>query len=153
MPNLPIQDAQGIFTFFLNTNITKADSKKLSKLFSKFGKAFEIKDEKLFDPATALFGSGPAYIFALQEIFTEIAISHKIEIEDAQNLVNQLFLGSSLMSSNSNLNFTSLRENVVSKGGTTDAALQILQKNSALKNLFKDAINAACAKSMELSDK
>jgi pyrroline-5-carboxylate reductase len=151
MPNLPIQDSQGVFSFFNNKNITATDSKKLLKIFEKFGTAFELKDEKLFDIATAIFGSGPAYIFLLQEIFTEIAIAHKISKDNALQLVKQLFLGSALMSCNSQLNFSDLRESVTSKSGTTDAALQILQKKSALKNLITKAITAATKRSSELS--
>lgn len=151
MPNLPIEDSQGVFSFFANKNITASESKKLTKIFEKFGSAFELKNEKLFDAATAIFGSGPAYIFLLQEIFSEIALSHKISKTEAAQLVKQLFLGSALMSCNSDFDFSDLRKSVTSKAGTTDAALQILQKNSALKNLFKTAIAAATKRSEELS--
>ena len=152
MPNLPIEDSQGVFSFLANKNVTAVERKKLTKIFEKFGSAFELKEEKLFDAATAIFGSGPAYIFLLQEIFSEIAISHKISKDEASELVKKLFLGSALMSCNSDLNFSALRESVTSKGGTTAAALEILQKNSALKNLFGSAIKAAEKKSTELAD-
>jgi pyrroline-5-carboxylate reductase len=151
MPNMPIEDSQGIFTFFANKNVAASELKKLHKIFAKFGTAFEIKDEKLFAPATAIFGSGPAYIFLLQEIFTEIATKHKISKTVAADLVEQLFLGSALMSRNSSLSFSALRESVTSKAGTTDAALKVLQNKSSLKNLFFDAISAATKKSNDLS--
>lgn len=152
MPNLPIEDSQGIFSFFANKNVAAAELKNLTKIFAKFGTAFELKDEKLFDAATAIFGSGPAYIFLLQEIFTEIAISHRVSKDSASALVKQLFLGSALMSCNSDLDFKMLRESVTSKGGTTHAALEVLQKNLALKNIFKNAIQAAKKKSQELAN-
>jgi pyrroline-5-carboxylate reductase len=151
MPNLPIQDSQGVFAYLANKNISQSELKNLAKIFDKFGAAFELKDEKFFDVITAIFGSGPAYIFLLQEIFTEIAINHSIAKDKASQLIQTLLLGSSLMSCNSNLNFSELRESVTSKAGTTEAALKILQKNSALKNLFKEAIDAAIKKSQELS--
>ncbi len=151
MPNLPIEDSQGIFTFLANKNITVSESKKMQKIFAKFGTAFELKDEKIFAAATAIFGSGPAYIFLLQEIFSEIATKHKISKTVAADLVEQLFLGSALMSRNSDLDFVSLQKSVTSKNGTTDAALQVLKNKSSLKNLFSDAILAAIAKSNELS--
>lgn len=152
MPNLPIKDAQGIFTYINNKNITKVESSKLAKIFSKFGSAPELKDEKLFDVMTALFGSGPAYIFLLQEVLTEIALKHNIEKDQAADLVKQLILGSVLMSCNSELDFTALRESVTSKNGTTAAALDVLQEGSALKNIFEKAIDAAVKKSQEISD-
>ncbi len=151
MPNLPIQYSQGIFSYFLNKNIKKSEAKNLEKIFSKFGAAFEICDEKSFDAITAIFGSGPAYIFLLEEIFTEIAIASGIEKNQATQLIKKLFLGSVLMSEFSTENFSTLRESVTSKKGTTDAALLILQKNSALKNLLKKAVDAAIKRSKELS--
>lgn len=151
MPNLPIQDSQGIFTYFLNKNFTKSESQKLEKIFTKFGAILKLKDENLFDIATAIFGSGPAYIFLLQEIFSKIAIKNKISEEQANELVKTLFLGSTLMSCNSKLDFSQLRESVTSKGGTTQAALEVLQKNSALEKLLSTAISKAQDRSKNLS--
>jgi len=151
MPNLPIQDSQGIFTYLANNNISTNELVKLEKIFSKFGASLALKKEELFDAATAIFGSGPAYIFLLQEIFSQIAQAHKISKEQSDELVKTLFLGSSLMSCNANLNFTQLRESVTSKGGTTQAAIEVLQKNSALEKLFSDAISAANNRSKTLS--
>ena len=152
MPNLPIQDSQGIFTYLANKNIKNNEVKKLQKIFNNFGEVLKIDDEKLFDVITAIFGSGPAYIFYLQEIFTEIAISCKIDKNKAANLVKTLFLGSALMSCNSKLDFSKLQESVTSKGGTTEAALKTLKKDSALKTLFTKAIKEATTRSKELSE-
>ncbi len=148
MPNLPIQYSQGIFPYLCNKNIKKSESNKLDKIFEKFGLAFELENEELFNAITAIFGSGPAYIFLLQEIFEEIAKS--LGIKKSSKLVKKLFLGSALMSEFSDKNFNQLRESVTSKGGTTESAIKILEKNSALKKLFKQAIDAANAKSKNL---
>ncbi len=152
MPNLPIDDGQGVFAYLLNKNIKSDEAKNLAEIFFNFGEIIELKNEELFDGITAIFGSGPAYIFYLQEIFTEIAINSGISKDKAAELVKRLFLGSALMSCNSDLNFSELRESVTSKGGTTDAALQILQKDDELKKLFKTAIGHAIAKSKELAN-
>ena len=151
MPNLPIQDSQGIFSYFPNKNIAATELKKLEKIFQKFGLSFQMQNEKLFDAVTAIFGSGPAYIFLLQEIFAQIATKLGIEKNTSAELIKTLFLGSALMSCNSKSNFSDLRESVTSKGGTTQAALDILQEKSALKNLITNAINAAIERSKELS--
>lgn len=152
MPNLPIQYSQGIFTYFCNQNIKEIESKRLEKIFLKFGSTQKLKNENLFDVTTAIFGSGPAYIFLLEEIFTEIALTYKVDKAEAADLVRQLFLGTSLMSCNSDLDFRELRESVTSKNGTTAAALEVLQKNSALKDLFETAIQSAIKRSKELSN-
>ncbi len=151
MPNLPIQYSQGIFPYLCNKNIKKLEIEKLKTIFDKFGSAFEISNEKLFDATTAIFGSGPAYIFLLQEIFAEIATNCGIKKNESENLVKKLFLGSSLMSEFSEKKFFQLRESVTSKNGTTAAASKILQKNSALKNIFTKAIDAAIIRSQEIS--
>ena len=150
MPNLPIQYSQGIFAYLANKNISKVEIKNLEKIFANFGTAFAVKSEKDFDLVTAIFGSGPAYIFLIQEIFAEIAV--QISKENADELVRKLFLGSSLMSQFAEDNFTKLRESVTSKNGTTASGLEILQKNSTLKNLIKKTISAAAKRSKELSN-
>ena len=151
MPNLPIQYSQGIFPYLCNKNLKESEIKKLKTIFDNFGSAFEISNEKLFDAATAIFGSGPAYIFLLQEIFAEIATNCGIKKSESENLVKKLFLGSSLMAEFSEKNFLQLRASVTSKNGTTASATKILQKNSALKNIFTKAIDAAIIRSQEIS--
>jgi len=149
MPNLPIQYSQGIFAYLCNKNIKKVEIKNLQQIFDNFGCAFEVKNEKSFDLVTAIFGSGPAYIFLLQEIFGEFA--KQISKEKSDELVKKLFLGSALMSAFAEENFVQLRGSVTSKAGTTEAAIKSLQKGSALKNIFKKAFGAAEKRSKELS--
>ncbi len=151
MPNLPIKYQQGVFLYFPNKNVKNSEIKKLEKIFDKFGMSFRLKDEKLFDAATAIFGSGPAYIFLLQEILADIAKDCGIKQTTAEKLVKKLFLGSALMSEFSEKKFSQLRDSVTSKKGTTEAGINILQKNSALKNLCEKTINAAIKRSKELS--
>lgn len=151
MPNLPIEDSQGIFSYMANKNLAKNELEKLEEIFNKFGAAFKIEDEKLFDIATAIFGSGPAYIFYLQELISKIAGKNKIKKSQADELIKTLFLGSSLMSCNSPLDFKKLKTSVTSKGGTTAAALEVFEKNNALENLLEKAINNASKRSKDLS--
>jgi pyrroline-5-carboxylate reductase len=151
MPNVPIRDAQGILPYIANKNLNKTELKNLQKLFDNFGQAYELKEEKLFDTTTALFGSGPAYIFYLQKIYADIAIKSGIEKDKAASLVKTLFLGSALTSCNSDLSFSELCDSVTSKAGVTQAALEVLQKDSALDKLFKSAIKSASNRSKELS--
>lgn len=151
MPNLPIAENTGIFAYFPNKNVSATEEKNLTKIFADFGTLAKLTDEKKFDAVTAIFGSGPAYIFLLQEILTEVAIASGINKDNASELVKELLIGSSLMALNAEKNFQELRQSVTSKGGTTAAALEILQKNSALKKLFEQAIKAAIKRSQELS--
>jgi len=153
MPNLPIQYSQGIFTYFCNKNITKLEVKNLQKIFEKFGYAFELKNENLFSVATAIFGSGPAYIFLLQEIFSQLTIKLGIDKNKSEQLIKKLFFGSSLMCDQQNQGFEDLRKSVTSDKGTTASAIQVLQKNQNLKKIFKKAFDAAMKRSDELGEK
>jgi pyrroline-5-carboxylate reductase len=151
MPNLPIEFSQGIFSYLGNKNIKSLENKNLQQIFKNFGLAFELKDENLFDVATALYGSGPAYFFLLAEIFVEISESLGIKKKMSIALTKKLIFGSALMLERSNDEFSKMRSLVTSKGGTTESALKILLKNSALKNLFKKTVDTASRKSKELS--
>jgi pyrroline-5-carboxylate reductase len=81
----------------------------------------------------------------MQKIFFDIAISHKIPAEIAYDLTKKLFLGSSLLSSQSALDFSKMIENVASKKGVTEASLENLLKNNNLHKLIskssKNGIN------------
>lgn len=151
MPNLPIEYGQGIFAYMANKNLSVAELKKMQNIFDNFGTSLELSREQDFDLITAIFGSGPAYIFLLQEIFAEILKDFNCPDEVATNLTNQLFYGSVLMSLNSG-DFKNLKESVTSKNGTTAAALGVLEKGDGLKNIFKKAVKAAVVRSGELSE-
>ncbi len=155
MPNIAIDFKMGCFTFFANKNVSAKDKENLGHIFRNFGHSFEIKKEDLFGPITAIYGSGPAYIFLLQEIFYKISLDLGIDQNDSEELVKQLFLGSSLMtkhmiSSENNFHFKDLKNLVTSKKGTTEAAITILEEKSVLEKLFKSAIKKALKRSKEL---
>jgi len=97
MPNLPIQCGKGIFAYKVNQNLQQEEVSFLESIFSSFGELLLLEDEDLFNVVTAIFGSGPAYIFLLQEILVNIATKNGIKEEQAVRLVNHLFFGSSLM--------------------------------------------------------
>lgn len=159
MPNLPIQQGKGIFAYKMNKNLQQNDITYLESIFSSFGELLLLENEDLFNVVTAIFGSGPAYIFLLQEILVNIATKNGIKEEQAVRLVNHLFFGSSLMvekyiADDAKLNLQSLielREQVTSKKGTTESAIAILTQDNQLNNIFIEAIDSAIARSKELS--
>jgi pyrroline-5-carboxylate reductase len=155
MPNIAIDFKLGCFTFFGNKNISPKDKENLSHIFRNFGHSFEIKKEDLFGAITAIYGSGPAYIFLLQDILYKMSVDLGIDEHNSEELVKKLLLGSSMMadnmvSSNNHCNFKDLKHLVTSKKGTTEAAIKILEEKSALEKLFKSAIKKALKRSEEL---
>jgi len=149
MPNLSTEVNQGIIPY-IHKNLSAENQKIIAEIFANFGTAFVIEDEKLFHVLTALYGCGPAYIFLMQKIFFDIAISHKIPTEIVYNLTKKLFLGSSLLSSQSTLDFSKMIENVASKKGVTEASLENLLKNNKLQNLISKSIKNGINRSKKL---
>ena len=149
MPNLGIEVNQGIIPY-IHKNLTAENKKIILNIFANFGTALEVEDEKLFHVLTALYGCGPAYIFLMQKIFFDIAISNKIPKETAESLTKKLFLGSSLLSFESPLDFSKMIENVASKKGVTEASLEILLKENKLHKLILKATKNGIARSKKL---
>ncbi len=151
MPNLPIVEGEGVFAYIFGSNMKQFQKKNLLKIFEFFGEAIDLENEKYFHDFTAIFGSGPAYIFLLQEMIFNLAGPLKIEKKKLEVLIKKLFLGSALMSSNSSSNFKELCDSVTSKKGTTEAGLDVLKKNDSFQKIMTKTIKAASKRSKELS--
>ncbi len=150
MPNLAIQYCHAVMPYKLSSNFKNDDKKLIISLFEDFGKIFEITNEELFNIITAIFGSGPGYIFLLQEILKNIAINNGVDDKIAGNLVEELFLGSSLMAKNSDKSFSQLLSDVSSNKGVTQVLIENLTKSNSLHEIFENAIAKAASRSKEL---
>jgi pyrroline-5-carboxylate reductase len=150
MPNILIQESQGIIPYFTSKTILKIEEEFFQNLFSNFAYYFAINDEKLFHAFTAIFASGPAYIFLIAEILVNIATDQKIKKELAIQLVQKLIYGSALSINNSN-DFEIMRNMVTSPKGTTASALDYLNKNNSLQKLLQNAISKAIKTSKKLT--
>ena len=116
---------------------------------SLMGQVSETKKEDLIDDFTAIFGSGPAYIYLFINSLIEIA--NKSGFKNSDSMVLQTFLGSILLLLSGQKKPSDLQKKVTSKGGTTEAALSILASNKGLKSLLTRAVNKATKRSRELS--
>ena len=149
MTNTPVSLGMGTSIIYFDKGI-KRQSKNLAKEFlALVGQVNEAKNESAIDSFTAIYGSGPAYIYLMIESLTKI--SSKAGLKNSENMVIQTFLGSLLLLMSGNSNAKTLRENVTSKGGTTQAALSILNGHNGLPKLLSRAINKARKRSIELS--
>ena len=149
MTNTPASVNMGT-TLICFDKIIKSDQKKIVRNFlSLLGQINETKNEKVIDDFTAIFGSGPAYIFLFIE--TLIKIADKSGFKNSKNMVLQTFLGSLLLLFNEKESPTNLKKSVTSKGGTTEAALKILENKNGLSTLISKAIDKAKKRSRELS--
>lgn len=150
MPNLAIETDNGILPYMTNDSIDNDLTMQIMNLFKNSANIFNIKDESLFDVITAIFGCGPGYIFLLQEILAEIAVKNGLDENLSKKLIKKLFLGSAIMSNNSN-DFAKSRKDVTSKKGVTQALIDSLQDNYSLKKIFNKAIDNAISRSKNLS--
>ena len=150
MPNLPALVGKGISVYCRGAYTSEKDTSRSKNVLMSVGKIIEVP-ETLLDPVTALSGTGPAYIFHTMEAMIQSGIEMGIDKEIALNLVLQTVLGSAELAIKSDRDITSLREDVTSKGGTTEAAISYLTQ----KNYFEIVINAileAKRRSQELGE-
>jgi len=149
MTNTPVSIGMGTSILYFDKGINKKNKNLARKFLALVGQINEVKNESVIDSFTAIYGSGPAYIYLMIESL--IKISSKAGLNNSENMVIQTFLGSLLLLISSSNNAKTLRENVTSKGGTTQAALSILNSRNGLPKLLSRAINKAKQRSLQLS--
>ena len=152
MPNLPAEILKGVTAVKENKRVEPNQSKNLSLLLEAFGETIKFVEERKFDAVTAISGSGPAYIFLIAELMTEVGINLGLSYDEAFKLVKHTIDGAGSLIVNSSLKPQKLRENVTSPGGTTHEALAVMMnKDNGLPKIFSAAIKAAAQRSKELS--
>lgn len=152
MPNLPASIGKGISVLCANSLLSEEEKVQISPLLEAVGDVIWTEDESIMDAVTALSGSGPAYVFLLIEVLAEAGIQAGLEKEMAMQLARQTVIGSAALAEKAaEIPAATLRENVTSPGGTTEAALNILMNNNELQDLLNVAVEAAAKRSKELS--
>ncbi len=151
MPNLPILINQGVSGYCFNAQIKKSDKKILKPLLDFIGDNIFLKKENLIDSITAISGSGPAYLFLFSQFLIESAIKLGLEAKTAENLVKKTIYGSAKMLLDSNQNLPNLIKNVASKGGTTEAALEVFHQDNQFREIIFKATKKAQKRAEELS--
>ena len=147
MPNTPSLIGKGITAMFSPPPLSLNHKNLTEDLLRPLGDLVWIDDETLMNAVTAVSGSGPAYLFYLTEVLTEAGVKQGLPRELSSQLARQTMIGSAaLMDQSPTLTPEALREQVTSKGGTTEAALKILMENKALQELFDKAIQAAATR-------
>ena len=150
MPNLCASNGDSITGLFGSSVSDITISKNtVSEIFNSVGEILWVKKEADLNIVTAISGSGPAYIFYIMEIMINSAQELGLSEKDAKKLVTMTLIGSGKMG----LSIQNLKEQiskVSSKGGTTEAALKVFEKEN-LSLIFNQAIEAAHARSKEIS--
>lgn len=151
IPNTPAAIGRGITVCVANAHVTPAQRALCDTLLSAIGQVGWVDREDLIDAATAVSGSGPAYVFLLAECLAEAARAVGLDPKLARQLADATVSGSGELLRQTGEDPAVLRKNVTSPNGTTHAALQILMASDGLAPLLTRAVAAAEARSRELS--
>ena len=149
MPNTPALIGAGISAVYASPAVDVVQRDAIRAVLAAVGQVLWVDSENQLDPATAVSGSGPAYVFYFIEALQQAAIELGFESQSAQQLALETFLGAARLAARSTDPVSVLRERVTSKGGTTERALASLQA-SAVKQHIVDAVLAANARAIEL---
>ncbi len=149
MPNTPAQIGESMSVWAATGGITARQKKWAGSILGAIGKELYVDNENYLDMATAVSGSGPAYFFLFVEAMVEAAVNIGLGRDTAKKLVLQTMLGSGHLLQKSGRLPSELRRTVTSPGGTTAAALDVLEKGKFSK-LVNKAVKAAYSRAQEL---
>ena len=127
----------------------KNEREKAETILRSVGEVVWMPEERLLDPVTAVSASGPAYVFWFIEQLAASAEKLGIPKDAALKMAKQTVLGSAMLASQSADSPETLRKNVTSKGGTTEAALKVFDE-AKLAEHFARAIAAASKRGEEM---
>jgi pyrroline-5-carboxylate reductase len=149
MPNTPAQIGEGITVWTATPGTPESERENAKALLSALGEELFMEDEKFLDMATALSGTGPAYVFLFMEALIDAGVHMGFSRRDAERLVLQTVRGSVDYARQSKLHPAELRNQVTSPGGTSAEAIYQLEKGG-LRTVLSRAVYAAFRRSVEL---
>jgi pyrroline-5-carboxylate reductase len=151
IPNTPAAIGRGITAMAANRHVSANQHALAEALLSAVGEVVTVDDESLIDAATAVSGSGPAYVFYVTECLAAAGAKAGLPPDLAMKLARATVAGAGELMRVTGLPAATLRQNVTSPKGTTYAALQILMADDGLQPLFEKAVAAADKRSRELA--
>jgi pyrroline-5-carboxylate reductase len=151
MPNTPALIGLGITGMYARVNCTLAQRELSQNLMESAGEVVWLDKESLLDIVTAVSGSGPAYFYYLVECLGKAGTRLGLPADIASKLALHTAHGASVMAVQSDADVTTLRQQVTTKGGTTEAALEQLDAGH-FEQLIDTAITAATRRGQELAE-
>ena len=150
MPNTPALIGAGISGLYATSDVRRVAWAAVAVL-EACGEVFWCDREADLDAVNAVSGNGPAYVFYFLEALEDAAIELGLPADVARTLALATFEGSVALARQSGAAPATLRANVTSKGGTTQAAIGILDRAS-VRRIFADAVKAGAERARELGD-
>jgi pyrroline-5-carboxylate reductase len=152
MPNRPALVGCGITALYARPDVDQAGRQRAAAIVDAVGGHVWIEDESLMDAVTAVSGSGPAYVFLLIEMLESAARAEGLDPVTARRLVIATVFGAAQLARAGDEEPAAMREQVTSPGGTTAAAIEVLER-SGIRDTFARAIRAATDRSRQLAGK
>ncbi len=149
MPNTPAQIGEGITVWTASPSVTPEQMELARQVLTALGAEIYEEEESHLDMATALSGTGPAYVFLFMEALIDAGVHMGFARKTAEQLVTQTILGSVLYYKKIGIHPAQLRNQVTSPGGTSAEALYYLEK-AGFRTALSRAIWAAYERSLEL---
>ncbi|NWG14635.1 MAG: pyrroline-5-carboxylate reductase [Acidobacteria bacterium] len=149
MPNTPAQIGEGITVWTASEAVSREQRETARSILSALGDEVFVEDECYLDMATALSGTGPAYVFMFMEALIDAGVHMGFPRRIAEQLVIQTIRGSTSYYLQAGRHPATLRNQVTSPGGTSAEALYYLEK-AGFRTAISRAIWAAYQRSLEL---
>lgn len=141
MPNTPSVIGQGMTVICGSRNVTEGHLQQAQTIFSAIGRCLRL-EEKYFNAATAISGSGPAYMYLILEALTDAGVQTGLQRPVAQELATQTMLGAAQMVLSSDRHPAELRGDVTTPGGCTIAGLMKLEEGK-IRSVLAQAVEEA----------
>lgn len=152
MPNTPAQVGEGVCGWYATEAVSSEQKAMAEKILTALGMQFEVKRESDLDLVTAVSGSGPAYVYLFIEAMTDAAVQMGLPRPLSQKIVLQTVIGSASYMKAAEKHPVILKNEVTSPGGTTAAALAVMEKDG-LRTAVTEGMLACLAKTIELGKK
>lgn len=149
MPNTPAQIGQGITVWTVTPEVSESQKQQAQAILGSLGQEVFVEDEDYLDMATALSGTGPAYVFLLMEAMIDAGVHMGFSRRISKQLVFQTMRGSVEFAARSDKHVAELRNQVTSPGGTSAEALYHMEKGG-LRTVISRGIWAAYQRSIAL---
>ncbi|MCM2371972.1 pyrroline-5-carboxylate reductase [Aporhodopirellula aestuarii] len=149
MPNTPSLVGEGAAAFCTGESVTDVDVECVERMLGSVGYVARVSENQL-DAVTGLSGSGPAYVYLMIEALADGGVAAGLPRKTAMDLAVQTVRGAATMVRDTGDHPGLLKDNVCSPGGTTIAAMRVLEQN-AVRGALIDAVTTSAARSRELA--
>jgi pyrroline-5-carboxylate reductase len=145
MPNICASIGESMSCWVKSNEVNASQIKKVKSILQSIGEEIMIDNENLFSAITVISGSGPAYFLYLAELFVDFSKNVELESKFSKKLIKQTLFGVAKMLYESDKPIQTLRDEITSKGGTTEEVFRKLNKDK-FGEIFLRALKAGYVK-------